>query len=125
MKAFTLRIGAHDGSSNPHAIEISRDCTIGREGADILIADPHCSRKHATLQITTEGILVNDLGSRNGVFVQGRRVQVVFLRPGDSMRLGSTLIEVLAPATEPIERNWPGQWLCLPAEKRAQFKEYL
>jgi Protein of unknown function (DUF3662)/FHA domain len=63
--------------------------TIGRSrDCEIVIDDPNVSRRHAEIRKTIEGWMVVDLGSTNGVKVNGRRVQEEVLRPGDTITLG-------------------------------------
>jgi pSer/pThr/pTyr-binding forkhead associated (FHA) protein len=66
--------------------------TIGSsEAADIVVADGSVSRVHALLERLAGSWFVQDLGSRNGTFVNGERVQVRrVLRPSDELRLGRT-----------------------------------
>jgi hypothetical protein len=61
----------------------SRDC-------DLVLADPNVSRRHAELRREENGWHVVDLGSTNGVKVNGRRVDEVALRPGDRVTIGMT-----------------------------------
>jgi hypothetical protein len=74
--------------------------TIGSsEAADILVADSSVSRVHALLEWLGGWWFVQDLGSRNGTFVNGERVQVRrALRPSDELRLGRARL-VLRGAT--------------------------
>ncbi len=67
--------------------------TIGREsGNDIVIADASISSRHARISRTPEGFTIEDLGSRNGTFVNGEPVkQVVALNDNDIIRLGKIL----------------------------------
>ena len=64
--------------------------TIGSsEAADIVVADSSVSRVHALLEWLGGSWFVQDLGSRNGTFVNGERVQVRrVLRASDEVRLG-------------------------------------
>jgi len=63
--------------------------TIGRSReCDVVIDDPNVSRKHAEVRRTIEGWMVVDLGSTNGVKVNGRRVREAVLSPGDEITLG-------------------------------------
>jgi len=62
----------------------SRDC-------DIVLADGNVSRRHAEIRPTAGGWAVNDLGSTNGVLVNGRRIEgSVALGRGDRIKLGTT-----------------------------------
>lgn len=64
--------------------------TVGRGGqADVLIDDPSLSRLHARVTIDDTGqIAIDDLGSTNGIFVNGREQLSAFLVPGDTIRFG-------------------------------------
>ena len=64
---------------------------IGRSReADIVLQDPNISRRHAELRRADEGWQIVDLGSTNGIKVNGRRVDNQALRPGDQITIGVT-----------------------------------
>jgi ABC transport system ATP-binding/permease protein len=66
--------------------------TIGREGCEIVLPDPEVSRRHAVLRDAESGLLIEDLGSLNGTFVNGERIAApVALQPGDTVQLGNTV----------------------------------
>ena len=82
--------------------------TMGRATrADFIVDAPLVSRCHCRLQLTADGRLeVEDLGSTNGTFVNGRRVERASLAPGDTLRIGRAELTVeravpLPEATEP------------------------
>jgi hypothetical protein len=58
--------------------------------ADIVLQDPNVSRRHAELRRDDGGWQVVDLGSTNGIKVNGRRVDHQPLRPGDQITIGVT-----------------------------------
>ncbi|HEX3174866.1 MAG TPA: DUF3662 and FHA domain-containing protein [Solirubrobacterales bacterium] len=66
--------------------------TIGRsKDADCVLRDPNVSRHHAELRRSPQGEwTIADLGSTNGIKVNGRRVGSTRLRSGDSVTLGTT-----------------------------------
>jgi FhaA, N-terminal domain/FHA domain len=68
--------------------------TIGRSRAcDILLEDAGASRRHAEIRPHEEGWTLQDLGSTNGVLVNGRPIAGVQpLHPGDRIEIGSTEI---------------------------------
>lgn len=77
--------------------------TIGRtEDNNLVISDPWISRNHAMLQYTDTGdFYLIDLGSRNGTFVNGRRVSVpVTLRNRDRLTFGQTDMDFYSPSTD-------------------------
>jgi hypothetical protein len=64
---------------------------VGRSReADIVIADPNISRRHAELRRDENGWQVYDLGSTNGIKVNGQRVNQAALGPGDRLTIGIT-----------------------------------
>src|SRR5213080_2189079 len=77
-----------DGSS--HEVK-GRRVVIGRSrDCDIQLADSNVSRRHAELRQEGTSYWIVDLGSTNGVSVNGRRVKRAKLRSGDTITLGST-----------------------------------
>ena len=64
---------------------------IGRSReADIVLQDPNVSRRHAELRRDEGGWQIVDLGSTNGIKVNGRRVNNQPLSPGDQVTIGVT-----------------------------------
>jgi hypothetical protein len=61
----------------------SRDC-------DIVMSDPNVSRRHAEVRREDGGWSIVDLGSTNGIKVNGQRVEQATLRDGDRVTLGVT-----------------------------------
>ena len=66
--------------------------TIGRsKDTDCVLRDPNVSRRHAELRRADTGDWqIVDLGSTNGIKVNGRRVSSSRLRPGDEVTIGTT-----------------------------------
>jgi predicted component of type VI protein secretion system len=74
---------------------------LGREGTDIVLADPEVSRRHAQVREHGGGVAIEDLGSTNGTFVNDRKVEGVQpLNDGDELRLGNTVFRVRAAAPD-------------------------
>lgn len=72
---------------------------LGRgELCDLVVPDSDVSREHAAFERGPDGIAVRDLGSKNGVDVQGQRVVGArILRDGEIVRVGSTQLRVVDP----------------------------
>jgi hypothetical protein len=76
---------------------------IGRGSeADLRINDPGISRRHAQIRVNAAGpqlrIDIVDLGSTNGIVVNGQRVQQAVLQEGTRIEIGSTRMLVHAPS---------------------------
>ena len=65
--------------------------TVFGRGPDsaVWIDDESVSRRHARLRIAGGAVRLEDLGSRNGTFVNGRRIEAAELSDKDEIRLGS------------------------------------
>lgn len=64
--------------------------TLGRhKNNDISVSDPKVSSFHARIDRSPEGFVLVDLGSRNGTFVNGKRIESNVLKTGDEVRLGT------------------------------------
>lgn len=75
---------------------------IGRDpGCDIHVALDHLSRRHVEIEIRSNQLVLKDLGSANGTFVNGNRVDEATLRPGDKIKLDVLTFEVNGPAHDP------------------------
>ncbi|GIJ24394.1 FHA domain-containing protein [Micromonospora lutea] len=84
-----------------------RPQVIGRDPAvDIVVHDPHLSRRHVEIWRTGEGSSLVDLGSTNGTWVNGLRVtEVIRLSDGDVIRIGGTELRFFDPSvarTDPV-----------------------
>ena len=89
-----------------HRLRPGRGYTFGREdGVDILLQDALASRKHAEMRWNDEGYwLVADLGSRNGVLVNGKRIgPPEKMNDGDQLQIGGQIFRlyVLPPGGDP------------------------
>lgn len=75
------------GPSHPPIVLGTDPVVIGREGTWVL-ADPEASRQHARI----EGATITDLGSTNGTWVDGRRIDAASLQHGTVIRVGDSLL---------------------------------
>ena len=78
---------------------------IGRDsGNPVQLLLPEVSKRHAFLQHTPKGWFVRDLNSRNGLFVNGQKVQEAVLQDGDKLAIGPyTLVFQIAEAAQPYK----------------------
>ncbi len=79
----------------PVPVAADRPVVLGRSRAsDMRVLDRDASRRHAEVIATEDGggFQIRDLGSTNGTYVNGRRVETSSLAPGDRIQLGSTTV---------------------------------
>lgn len=76
--------------------------TLGRSAeCDISIPSDEISRHHAKLQVVPDGVMVEDMGSANGTFVNNQRVHgSTLMRHGDELRLDTVRFMLMSPAAE-------------------------
>jgi FHA domain len=90
------------GPAAGRSIELQGVLLVGRSDADLTIPDPEVSHRHALVRATDAGVVVEDLGSRNGTFVDGRRISGAITLAGRStIRLGSSQLELEGPRAAP------------------------
>ena len=66
---------------------------IGRNPkCDVPVNDDDVSRRHARVEMTTQGIIIYDLGSTNGTLVNGMKIKKHTLQDGDRIQVGSFTI---------------------------------
>jgi hypothetical protein len=93
---FRLRYQNHDLEVPPGEFVVGR-------GADCQLAvdDPLVSRRHASFRATNASLTVEDLGSRNGVKVNGQRIGgATELKHGDTVLIGEQELSVSVVATD-------------------------
>ena len=75
--------------------------TIGRdESCDITVPVSHLSRKHAQLTVSGSYMVVKDLGSTNGTFLNGEKITHGRARPGDKLRFDVVNFSVTGPQSD-------------------------
>jgi putative nucleotidyltransferase with HDIG domain len=91
IKQFCFR-PAVEGPNRPViCVSPGQSKVIGRSSdVDAVIDEPSLSRQHAKLSMAQDGVvMVEDLDSTNGVFVNGSQRRVATILPGDTVRLGA------------------------------------
>ncbi len=75
---------------------------VGRHlDCDARIEHPKISRRHCCLAIAYDRIVLRDLGSRNGIRVNGRIVEEVRLQPGDEVAIGPIIFRFEGQGAQP------------------------
>jgi len=83
---------------------LTRDTyTIGRHrNNDIVISDPKVSSFHARIDRSAEGFALVDLKSRNGSYLNGKRIETAVLKTGDEVRMGTARLAYKVDYTAPV-----------------------
>jgi len=83
------------GPETGRRVELDLEVAIGRQDTDLVVEDPEVSRRHAVLRRSDGSVIVEDLDSTNGTFVNGERIRSpIAVGPGDQIRVGQTTLEI-------------------------------
>ncbi len=102
--AVVIRV--EQGEADPGRFRLETgSCMVGSAaGCDIVVRDRAVSRNHVELSLAPEGVSVHDLGSRNGTFFSGQRIEKMVLGLGGRLTVGSTVLAVEAD-TEALDET--------------------
>ncbi|MFP6808104.1 MAG: FHA domain-containing protein [Pseudomonadales bacterium] len=90
---------AGSGPEKGQVIAIMDRVEIGRAlECDISILEPALSRKHAELELVGDDLIIRDLGSVNGTFVNAEKIEEVKLKEGDRLQFDKIHFIVSAPS---------------------------
>ncbi len=85
------------------ALEDNKKYVIGRNKADIVIPGKKISRKHCSLTLKLDQLVLNDEGSRNGITIQGSPITTTNLKEGDYFCAGD--FEITIKELERVEKT--------------------
>lgn len=87
-KRYTLEV--LDGNEPGQVFTLERPTiTIGRRGCDVNLDDPEISRHHARIDIHGTNATLKDLGSTNGTYIRGQRIEEGGLEDNSEFRVGT------------------------------------
>lgn len=91
-----LLLEINDGARKGSRFRLADGMTIGRKQCDITLPDSKVSGKHAKIEVREGGqIFLIDVGSSNGIKIEGKRTRELALVPGVKFQLGRTSFTVL------------------------------
>jgi hypothetical protein len=91
MSQHVLRFISGKDTGREYLLAPDRHIMIGRDsGVDLLLVDNKVSRQHAAITTHAGEVMLHDLESRNGTFVNDRRITTAMLKVGDEIVLGSS-----------------------------------
>jgi hypothetical protein len=68
---------------------------IGRTNGDINLNDDRISRVHCAIESTAEGVMLRDLESTNGTFIEDKRIDSASLADGSKFRVGNHGLQLI------------------------------
>lgn len=118
MATITVKSGPAAGET----IALDGDVVVGREGADLTIADAELSRRHVVFRPRAGGVVVvEDLGSTNGTVVDGERiVEPTTLQRDALVKIGQTELAVAVDSGATVMRASPTTLRATPPAARVQ-----
>lgn len=112
-----VRITSAEGGSWTRSLPPGSTVLGRHEACGLILGHPQVSRRHAELLVDGDAVRVRDLGSHNGTWLDGQRLDGTRrLAPGQTLRLGVFSVELVAP-TQPETGEVP--WLDGPSEEVA------
>src|SRR5512140_1743441 len=95
MWALKFISGKYQGGEFP--LKPNRQIVIGRSSdLDMVLVEDMVSRKHAKISTVGQQIVIQDLGSTNGTFVNGEKIKKVRLKEGDRVLIGTSIMKLVA-----------------------------
>ncbi len=90
-----------DGDTQEFVLHRGENRVGSVPGSEVTLRESGVSRHHALIRWVGDQVVVEDLGSRNGTFLNGRAVTSAALRPGDIVSFGS--VELVLETADPAE----------------------
>jgi pSer/pThr/pTyr-binding forkhead associated (FHA) protein len=89
-----------EGNDLGRTFRLGAEATAGRDpSGPIALTDDQISRRHASFTVNGDEVMIEDLGSRNGTYVNGQVLQGARrLVPGDRIRMGLTVLQLRSEA---------------------------
>ncbi|MEM9444346.1 MAG: FHA domain-containing protein [Verrucomicrobiota bacterium] len=107
LKLYSIYLEAEREPHMPIIYELREgDLTLGgSEKCDIVVQHPAVSRIHCKIKLTQSSMVIQDLGSTNGTFVEGSMVEKSYIVPGDLIQLGEHSLRIKAVMKRNLTRQ--------------------
>src|SRR4051794_27538564 len=87
----------------------NKEIVVGRSSdLDMVLVEEMVSRKHARIAYEEDAVIIEDLGSTNGTFVNGEKIKRAQLKEGDRVLIGTSILKVIVvdgPSNEHARPN--------------------
>ena len=91
--------GKYQGGEFP--LDEFQEIVIGRSSdLDMVLVEEMVSRRHARISLQGGVVSIEDMGSTNGTFVNGEKIQQATLQEGDRVLIGTSILKLVAIPTE-------------------------
>ncbi|MCX7945130.1 MAG: FHA domain-containing protein [Deltaproteobacteria bacterium] len=101
-----------DGSHKKFSLS-KGELLIGRDSDnDVVLPSPAVSRRHARIYMWDSQVFIEDLGSSNGIYVQGKRInEAALVKPGEPINIGEFTLNVIYSDEEETDGKPPRFYL--------------
>ena len=106
--AHTVALAVVKGPARGQVFRLNKArIVLGRSGADVVLYDPEISRKHCAIEVRGMAATLIDLGTTNGTFVDGKKIQSCQLKHLSKFRIGATTLLFTVTDNQPDESKSP------------------
>ncbi len=99
MYALKFISGKYQGGEFP--LKPEKQVVIGRSSdLDMVLVEDMVSRKHAKITVASGKVIIEDLGSTNGTFVNGEKIKQARLKEGDRILIGTSILKLVAQGSQ-------------------------
>jgi pSer/pThr/pTyr-binding forkhead associated (FHA) protein len=97
----------------------NKEIVVGRSSdLDMVLVEEMVSRRHARIGYENEDIVIEDLGSTNGTFVNGEKIKRALLKEGDRILIGTSILKVISSDMTPSHEPRPPNLEVVAAQRR-------
>ena len=90
-----IKLEVISGPMDGHIFQFNSNVDLGREGKLRIPSDRFISRRHVLIEVQDPRLFLEDLGSTNGTYLNGKRMSAPApLRRGDRVQAGNLVVEV-------------------------------
>ncbi|HMS16249.1 MAG TPA: SpoIIE family protein phosphatase [Planctomycetota bacterium] len=94
---WRLQVLLNGREVNSLDLKMGASLVVGRDpGVDVVVPERSVSRRHCRVEAHPESVLIEDLGSANGIYCRGELTRGVSLKAGEEVQLGMAVLRVVA-----------------------------